>query len=64
MALTSMNVPFDGCTRDELSILSSFPGPPHTEQLFSNPQHDYTRMLLSAVPRPKWQQGGILAAGH
>ncbi|NTJ44470.1 ABC transporter ATP-binding protein [Agrobacterium larrymoorei] len=25
-----------------------------TEKLFSEPQHDYTRSLLNAVPQPKW----------
>ena len=39
-----------------------------TEKIFGNPQHDYTRMLLSAVPelRKKWQRtpvGAAAAAG-
>lgn len=25
-----------------------------TETLFSDPRHDYTRMLLNAIPQPKW----------
>jgi ABC-type oligopeptide transport system ATPase subunit len=38
-----------------------------TEKIFGNPQHDYTRMLLSAVPelRKKWQHtpaGAVAAA--
>ncbi len=27
-----------------------------TEALFASPQHPYTRTLLQAVPRPKWEQ--------
>jgi ABC-type microcin C transport system duplicated ATPase subunit YejF len=36
-----------------------------TEKIFSNPQHDYTRMLLSAVPElhKKWQQSPLGPAG-
>jgi ABC-type dipeptide/oligopeptide/nickel transport system ATPase component len=32
-----------------------------TEKIFGNPQHDYTRMLLSAVPelRKKWQHAPL-----
>ena len=35
-----------------------------TEKIFGNPQHDYTRMLLSAVPelRKKWQHAPLGAA--
>jgi ABC-type oligopeptide transport system ATPase subunit len=35
-----------------------------TEKIFGNPQHDYTRMLLSAVPelRKKWQHTPVGAA--
>ena len=35
-----------------------------TEKIFGNPQHDYTRMLLSAVPelRKKWQRTPAVAA--
>jgi ABC-type oligopeptide transport system ATPase subunit len=42
-----------------------------TEKIFGNPQHDYTRMLLSAVPelRKKWQHSPlgpieVAANGH
>jgi ABC-type oligopeptide transport system ATPase subunit len=38
-----------------------------TEKIFGNPQHDYTRMLLSAVPElhKKWQHSplGVVPAG-
>jgi peptide/nickel transport system ATP-binding protein len=38
-----------------------------TEKIFGNPQHDYTRMLLSAVPElhKKWQHSplGVVRAG-
>jgi ABC-type glutathione transport system ATPase component len=32
-----------------------------TEKIFGNPQHDYTRMLLSAVPElhKKWQHSPL-----
>ncbi|MDP9812212.1 peptide/nickel transport system ATP-binding protein [Rhizobium tibeticum] len=26
-----------------------------TEEIFRNPQHDYTRQLINATPKPKWQ---------
>src|SRR6202021_2963579 len=34
-----------------------------TEKIFGNPQHDYTRMLLSAVPElhKKWQRSPLAA---
>jgi ABC-type glutathione transport system ATPase component len=34
-----------------------------TEKIFGNPQHDYTRMLLSAVPElhKKWQRSPVAA---
>jgi len=31
-----------------------------TEKLFRNPREDYTRMLIQAAPKPKWDEAGVM----
>ena len=33
-----------------------------TEALFRNPREDYTRMLIQAAPKPKWDQAQAMAS--